>query len=81
MIQDEEFSQVCETILDWTKLKLNDAISFEFPNSIDLIPPTDRLRKHLRILLLLFLVFVLWKKRPELFQSLYQILTLNRGSK
>lgn len=79
MILDEECHETCETIDEWLKLKEHDKISFEFPNSIDLVPPSDKSEKYMKYLMILFFVFLLWKKRPELFHSLYQILTFNRS--
>lgn len=61
------------------KLKEHEAISFEFPNSIDLIPPVNKQEKYLRYFMILLLVFIVWRKRPELFYSLYQILTFTKG--
>lgn len=42
MILDEESQEICTIIEDWMKLKEHEAISFEFPNSIDLIPPVNK---------------------------------------
>lgn len=79
MIQDEETEEIHRTIEEWLKVKEAEAIAFEFPNSIDLAPPLDVTEKRLKYLFLFLVVLFLWKKRPELFYSLYQILTFNKG--
>lgn len=79
MIQDEEQEDIVEYIDEWLNQRLNQSIEFEFPNYIDLSEEKGRGEKVKTYLLILAVLFLLWRKRPELFHSLYQILTFNKS--
>lgn len=70
MFNDEECSEIAEEVGAWMKQKLARAPDFDFPTQVAMDVPRSRVHTFLKVFVVILLIWMVKKKRPEFFSGL-----------